>query len=36
MRGHSAIFVGFHFRTFTALPTPSIAVVVASVLFLAG
>ncbi len=33
---HSAIFVGFHFRTFRAVPTLLFAMIVALVLFLAG
>jgi hypothetical protein len=33
---HSAIFIGFHFRTFQAIPSLPIVLVVAFVLFLAG
>ena len=33
---HSALFVVWHLRTFTLLPSPSVALVVATVLFLAG
>jgi hypothetical protein len=33
---HSAIFVGFHFRTFQALPSLPMALLVTVVLFLAG
>lgn len=33
---HSAIFVGFHYRTFRALPSVGIALIVATVLFTAG
>lgn len=33
---HAAIFVGFHFRTFQAIPSLPIALVVGLVLFLAG
>ena len=33
---HALIFIGFHFRTFQALPSIGIALVVAVVLFLAG
>jgi hypothetical protein len=33
---HSALFVGFHYRTFQAIPTLAIGLVVAAVLFFAG
>jgi membrane protease YdiL (CAAX protease family) len=33
---HSLVFVGFHYRTFQAVPTLPLAVLVATVLFLAG
>ena len=33
---HSAIFVGFHFRTFKAIPSLPLALLVAAVLFMAG
>lgn len=33
---HSAIFIGFHYRTFQALPSVGVAVLVAVVLFAAG
>jgi hypothetical protein len=33
---HSVIFIGFHFRTFQAIPTPPLTALVALVLFLAG
>jgi len=33
---HSIIFIGFHFRTFQAIPSVSVVLVVAVVLFLAG
>ena len=33
---HALIFIGFHLRTFQALPTVGIALIVAVVLFLAG
>jgi hypothetical protein len=33
---HSALFVGFHFRTFQAIPSLPMVLVVTVVLFLAG
>ena len=33
---HALIFVGYHFRTFRSLPSMPIAILVASVLFIAG